>query len=158
MSRSGNDAVEAFRRAHAGLLLRSYRHWTGEPLAPEATADPARWLYHAPFALLSHGGGADPVFNYANLSAQRLFEYPWEVFVGLPSRLSAEADARTAREALLRQVREKGFADDYQGIRVAASGRRFAIRNVKVWNLLAENGEHRGQAACFDQWRFLDSP
>lgn len=150
------DADNRYLREHVQRLLRSYRHWTGRDLLPAGSNPGAQALYEAPFVVLSHGGGEDPVFNYANRTAQRLFEYPWATFVQLPSRLSAEPDGREERAALLRQVRERGFADDYRGVRVAASGRRFWIENVMVWNLLDPHGGHCGQAASFQEWRYLD--
>jgi hypothetical protein len=70
-----------------GELLRdSYRRVVGVPMVPEGSltgADAARWLYRdAPFCLLAHDGSADPAFIYANVSAQKCFEYSWEEFVG----------------------------------------------------------------------------
>ena len=47
-------------------------------------------LYDAPAALLMHGNEADPVFCYANRTAQRLWGLTWNEFMRLPSRLSAE--------------------------------------------------------------------
>ncbi|MFD8646950.1 MEKHLA domain-containing protein [Streptomyces mirabilis] len=43
----------------------------------------------APFGLLAHDTSADPIFIYANSTAQRCFEYTWHEFVRLPFRLSA---------------------------------------------------------------------
>jgi len=115
-------------------------------------ADPGRALYEAPFVLLSHGTETDPIFNYANCTAQELFGYPWATFVGLPSRLSAEPVAREERERLLQRVAEQGYIDDYTGVRVAADGRRFRIQQAVVWNLIDGTGALQGQAACFHQW------
>jgi PAS domain-containing protein len=119
-------------------------------LAPGA--DLGRGLYEAPFVLLSHGTAADPVFTYANAAAQALFGYDWEAFVRLPSRLSAEAPNREARDHLLRRVAERGFIDDYAGVRVAQDGRRFRIEQAVVWNLVDAEGRKLGQAACFQHW------
>ncbi|MBI5937757.1 MAG: MEKHLA domain-containing protein [Betaproteobacteria bacterium] len=140
---------------HAALLIRCYRHWTGRELidpslSPQAVAHA---LYQAPFAVLSHDAEADPCFTYANLTAQRLFEMPWPEIVGLPSRYSAEPLVREARERLLQRVAEHGFIDDYSGIRIAKSGRRFGIRAATVWNLFDERGNPTGQAASFGDWQ-----
>jgi PAS domain S-box-containing protein len=134
------------------LLLRSHRSLLGRELTREARAgaDPACWLYEeAPFCLLAHDGGADPRFVYANRSAQRCFEYSWEELVGLPSRLSAAADARNERAQLLASVAQRGFTEGYRGLRVAKSGRRFWIEDVSVWNLVDERGGSHGQAATY---------
>jgi len=48
-----------------------------------------------------------------------------------------------------------GFIDDYAGIRISKSGRRFKISRATVWNLISEDGQPCGQAAMFTQWKFL---
>ncbi len=146
-----------FLAGHAALLLRSYRHWTGEALLPEAedAADTARQLFNAPFVVVSHGLGADPCFNYGNALALQLFELTWDDFVQLPSRQSAEAVDQSQRARLLQQVTQNGFISNYQGVRISASGRRFRIRDAVVWNLVDQAGEYRGQAASFATWAYL---
>ncbi|MEV6766406.1 MEKHLA domain-containing protein [Streptomyces sp. NPDC051105] len=140
----------------AHLLLSSHERLTGLPLCPPAFPDAsesARWLYEfAPFGLLAHDAGPDPVFVYANTTAQKCFEYGWEEFVRLPSRLSAEPDAQGDRDAFVRSVTERGFASGYRGLRIAKSGRRFWIEDVTMWNLLDADGTCHGQAAVFPSW------
>lgn len=133
------------------LLLASYQRLLGSPLLPEQgdLCTQAEALYDADFAVVSHGTEDDPVFNYANRYAQRVFELDWISFVQLPSRFSVEAGSREAREKLMAQVKVQGYVDDYSGVRVAASGRRFTIRDAVVWNLYDEAGTYRGQAATF---------
>ncbi|MEA3642760.1 MAG: MEKHLA domain-containing protein [Lamprobacter sp.] len=46
-------------------------------------------------------------------------------------------------------VAERGFIDDYRGVRVSASGRRFMIEQASVWNLTDAQGRPAGQAATF---------
>ncbi len=150
------SSANGFHGAHAALLLDSYQRLLGRPLIePAPGADLGRALYEADFVLLSHSTEPDPRFTFANRAAQILFGYPWEAFVGLPSRLSAEPLAREERERLLRRVAEQGFIDDYAGVRVAADGRRFSIEQAVVWNLVDEAGTLQGQAACFHHWRPL---
>ncbi len=132
------------------LLTSSYRRITGKDLVPpELTRQEGiRWLYEdAPFGLLAHDTAPDPVFVYGNRNAQRRFEYSWDELTALPSRLSAEAPERAARENFLRQVAEKGYVDNYEGIRISKSGKRFPIANVTVWQLIDADGMIRGQAA-----------
>jgi hypothetical protein len=143
-----------FLAEHAVLLIRSYRLWTGRDLIDPALSpgDAARALYQAPLVVLSHDTAADPVFTYANETAQNLFEMSWEEIVGMPSRYSAEPVARADRESFLAQVATHGYIENYSGIRIARSGRRFRVRNATVWNLLENEGRYRGQAACFSDW------
>ena len=140
-------AANAYWPAHAALLLDSYRHWLGRDLlAGDASA---RALYHAPFALLAHDAAPDPCFTYANLAAQTLFEMSWADMLGLPSRYSAEPLAQSERTRLLAQVAAQGYIDNYSGMRIARSGKRFLIQQATVWNLIDRQGALVGQAACF---------
>lgn len=142
---------------HSERLRSSYRRWTGRDLVDPAL-DPvaaARYLYHAPFVLLSHDTRDDPLFNYANLTAQCLFEMDWATITRLPSRLSAEALVWEERRRLLERVSRYGYIDDYQGVRITRSGRRFLIEGAMVWNVTDEQGVYHGQAARFERWRFL---
>jgi hypothetical protein len=151
------DAANDYRVDHALLLLRSFKRLIGRDLIrpgsdPIATAHD---LYCAPFVLLSHDASADPVFTYANLTAQRLFEMPWQEFVRLPSRFSAEPMLREERQRLLERVSRQGYIDDYQGIRVSRTGRRFLVSKATVWDLADDQARIVGQAATFDTWRML---
>jgi MEKHLA domain-containing protein len=139
----------------AALLADSHLRLVGTPLVDHAmpAADAARWLYEdAPFVLLAHNGDADPRFVYANRTAQRCFEYDWDEFISLHSRLSAEQPNREERARLLEDVRTKGYSSDYRGLRIAKSGRRFWIEKAVVWNLVDRAGAYRGQAARFADW------
>ncbi|MCP1537631.1 MEKHLA domain-containing protein [Methylorubrum extorquens] len=131
------------------LLTGSFLRLVGRPLVPEPGLGPD-WLYaQAPFAVLAHDTGADPLFVYANRAAQRAFGYDWDEIVGMPSRLSAEAPERAERQRLLDAVARDGFVSDYAGIRVAKDGRRFPVTAGIVWQLVDEGGIVRGQAATF---------
>lgn len=150
-------SANRFLLDHATLLLESYRRLIGRPLMPPCLSPElaARELYQAPFVVLSHDTAADPLFTYANLAAQRLFEMPWSGMVGMPSRYSAEPLARAERQRLLDRVASRGFIDDYQGVRVSKSGHRFLVRDATVWNLLDQDGNLHGQAATFSHWTAL---
>lgn len=134
------------------LLVGSYARLVGTPLV--GPQHDAAWLYHqAPFAVLAHSNSADPIFIYANKTAQACFEYGWDEFITLPSRLSAEAPNRTERQALLDAVARHGFMSGYRGERIARSGRRFWIEQGVVWQLTDRDGVTFGQAATFASWQ-----
>ena len=79
----------------------------------------------------------------------------WEELTRTPSRLTAEAPNREERARLLEAVTRNGFIDNYSGVRISKTGRRFRIDRATVWNLLTPAGQPCGQAAMFDQWVFL---
>jgi PAS domain S-box-containing protein len=145
----------------SALLLDSYRRLVGVSLCPPVWASPSEaaiWLYEdAPFGLLAHDASADPLFVYANRTAQRCFGYTWAEFIGLPSRLSAGPDAQQDREALLAAVNERGYTDGYRGLRRRKDGRIFRIEDVCMWNLTDTGGAHHGQAAVFRTWSSADA-
>lgn len=152
-----SDIDNSFLIRHVAILRASYLHWTGKQLI-DAAIEPhlaVAALDQAPFALVSHGTQADPLFNYANPCALALFEMDWAEFTALPSRLSAEAVNQAERARLLQRVSQHGHSDDYTGVRIAKSGRRFMIRNATIWNLLDEDGQHYGQAALIRDWEHL---
>ncbi|NTV96515.1 MAG: MEKHLA domain-containing protein [Thiobacillus sp.] len=145
------SAVNRYQAGHAALIAASHSRLLGRELLP-AGADLAYRLYHAPFVVLAHDGSADPVFFYANLAAQRLFEMAWADLVRLPSRYSAEPLARAERQRLLDRVASQGYIDDYAGVRVSATGKRFRVAKARVWNLVDAGGDIVGQAAAFADW------
>ena len=134
------------------LLVSSYHRLTGRRLIDASALDLWQACWTAPRVIVAHGTQADPIFFYGNQLALSLFELDFAAFTELPSRYSAEPLLREERNALLARVREHGFIDDYAGVRISASGRRFRIEQAVVWNLLDEQGERHGQAATFESW------
>ena len=146
-----------FAVAHTVCLARSLRHFTGRELLPGSSdaCELARNFFEAPFILVSHGTEADPVLNYGNRAALTLWQMTWEELTRTPSRFTAEAPNREERARLLEVVTARGFIDDYSGVRISKSGRRFRIHQATVWNLTTETGQPCGQAAMFDRWEFV---
>lgn len=152
-----SDNVPAQYRAQAEQVERiasSYETLIGKPLVEGD--DPVAALWGAAPAIVAHGTEADPIFFFGNRSALKLFETDLATFTAMPSRLSAEASLRAERDALMDRVRANGFIDDYSGIRISASAKRFRIEQATVWNLNDETGAVHGQAAAFDQWSPID--
>jgi hypothetical protein len=149
-----------FHFKHINLLRRSYERLTGKTFGPSNLKDTdfAQAIYEAPYVVVSHGPESDPIFNYANLTAQKLFELSWEEFCRLPSRKSAEPPNQIERQQLLDTVTRQGFSENYQGIRIAQGGSRFWIKNVTVWNLHDDNGVYHGQAAIYSDWQDINTP
>lgn len=145
------EPTAALRR-RVELIAASFRRLLGRPLLPEDETDPWAALWDAPAVIVAHGTEADPVFFYGNRLALELFEMDFAAFTRLPSRCSAEPMARAERERLLQRVSRDGYIDDYAGVRISASGRRFRIEQAVVWNLLDADDVMHGQAATFGKW------
>ncbi len=146
------SADNNYQSDHAQLLTNSYAQLLGRSLyryvEPQA-------LYHAPFPILSHSTDEYPILTYANLAAQELWQIGWLELTQMPSRLTAEPQHRDARAAMFDRMRQQGFIDDYSGIRITATGKRFEIRNAVVWTLRDAQGEKQGEAATFCEYEFL---
>ena len=145
--------------SHVQVLLDSFARLLGRELIPRVGSieEQAERLFHAPFVVVSHGTEADPVLNYGNAAALALWEMDFATLTQTPSRLTAEPVHRDERARLLERTLRDGYVDDYAGIRISSTGRRFRIEQAVVWNLVDAAGVHRGQAATFDRWTPLES-
>ena len=152
------SAENAYLANHIRHLITSYANLLRRPLIEKSFdgENLAKKLFFADFVLLSHDTSTPPIFNYGNLAGLSLFEMTWSEFTAMPSKYSAEPDERDDREALLNAVSTKGYIDNYRGVRISKTGRRFLIENATVWNLSDDNDRHIGQAACFKEWHYLD--
>lgn len=129
------------------VIGRSHREQIGTELAVAGV------LYESPAVVLCHDMAPDPLFVFANLAAQRLWERSWDDFIGWPSRLTAPPEERAARsQALAHHEVVRGYA----GIRVSRTGRRFRISDATVWPVADDEGTLIGQAATFAHWEFLE--
>ncbi len=143
---------------HLERLIQSYEKWTGlkwDVKGEKRTQEWVRSIFDSPKAILSHNIKEDPIFNFGNRTALELFEVSFKDLIAMPSRLSAEPMLQEERDHLIHTVRENGYTDSYQGVRISSSGQRFHIPQAYVWNIVDENNQYLGQAACFDKWTFL---
>ena len=144
-------------QAWSQLLLDSFRRWLGRDLIDRGgtSADQARSLFQASFVVVSHGTEDDPVLNYGNQMALDLWEMTWELLCRTPSRMTAEPLNQAERARMLEQAAVQGFIEDYRGVRVSATGRRFLVERATVWNVVDCEGHGWGQAATFRDWKYL---
>jgi hypothetical protein len=143
--------------AHTQIMLDSFRHFVGRELvvrsgSPEVDA---RAVFDAPCVVVSHGTQDDPILNYGNRTALSLWEMDIPTFTSTPSRLTAEPMHRDERAQLMSRAAQYGFVDDYRGIRISSSGKRFLIEQAIIWNLHDPEGIRVGQAATFSDWKTL---
>lgn len=149
---------------HAQFLWHSFHDWTGRWLIPDLadaweTLSPRERttaLFEHPQPILSHGGQPDPIFNYGNQASLNLWELTWDELLQMPSRLSAETPVQAERASLLQQAAQHGVIENYRGIRISRTGKRFEIRNATIWTVLDSDNQSIGQAATFDQWNYLE--
>jgi hypothetical protein len=148
---------------HVQRLLASFQRWTGRGLLAANgfgtvegdAAAIARLVYALPFVVVAHGTGADPVFVFGNRIAQLLWELDWPAFTRLPSRRSAEVAHVEERQRWLDTAARQGYVEGCHGVRASASGRRFLIQDVTIWNVVDEDGGALGQAATYRTWTYL---
>jgi hypothetical protein len=139
------------------ILLDSFRNLLGYELISrqETVAQQAQNLFLAPFVVVSHGIQADPILNYGNQTALKLWELDWETLTNTPSRLTAEPMNRETRAMMLKQASETGYIDNYSGVRISSNGNRFKIDRAIIWNLTDSTGNYCGQAATFNNWQLI---
>ena len=142
---------------HTQILLNSFRKFVGRELIERLgdVQEEARILFHAPFIVVSHGTQDDPILNYGNRVALALWEMDLPTLTSTPSRLTAEPMHRDERAQLMARAARDGFVDDYRGIRISKSGKRFLIERAIVWNLVDSDDCRVGQAATFSSWKPL---
>ena len=146
----------SFHPKLAEIILSNYEKLTSRILLPyKENSSIARQLYEAPFVVLAHDNAIDPIFFYGNLQAQNIFRMDWGELTTLPSRCSAEPSNQEDRKSLLHQVTNKGYIDNYSGIRISKTGERFRIDNATVWNLVNHHNQYIGQAATFSRVTLL---
>lgn len=142
---------------HTQIMLDSFRRFVGRDLicrTGDADKD-ARIVFEAPFVVVSHGIQADPVLNYGNQTALSLWEMDIPTLTSTPSRMTAEPLHRDERAKLMERAARDGFVDDYRGVRISSSGKRFLIEQAIIWNLINADGKRVGQAATFSEWKPL---
>jgi hypothetical protein len=143
--------------AHTQILLDSYARWMGAELISRegSSEEQARALFESPLVVVSHDTQDDPILNYANRTTLELWEMELSQLLQTPSRMTAEPMHRDERALLIARTTRDGYVDDYRGIRVSSTGKRFEIERAIVWNLLDDQGTLVGQAATFDAWKEL---
>lgn len=139
------------------IVADSYRQLLGKNLIDSANTPEqlSKALFYVPFVLVSHGTQANPIFNYGNQTALQLWSLSWDEFIKTPSAASAEPIAREERALMLKQAKEQGYIENYQGVRISSEGKRFLIKQVTLWNLTDESGQKCGQAATYPSWEWL---
>ena len=144
-----NDPViaQAILDSHASRVGTELINRTGD-----AVSD-AEALFALNAVILSHDGGEDPHFVYANQAAADLWRMPVRELIGMPSRLSAPPERQAERASMLKDAAGSGVLTGYAGERIAQDGTRFLIENATLWTVDYPQGP--GQAVVFTTWTEL---
>lgn len=137
----------------ATAILESHRARVGGELVErsgDAVLDAQR-LFDLDAVVLSHDGGADPRFVYANARAAELWRTTVDDLIGMPSRLSAPPAQQAERASMLEHAAHDGVFLGYCGTRVARDGTLFVIEDATLWTVEYPSGP--GQAVVFRDWR-----
>ena len=89
--------------------------------------------------------------NLSTSIQRRKFRYYFSLKThpGLPDLLDGQDENSKLRTQNLKL--RPGYISNYQGIRIASSGQRFAIANVTLWAVIDAANHTSGQAATFNQ-------
>ncbi|BAQ63383.1 MEKHLA domain-containing protein [Geminocystis sp. NIES-3709] len=112
-------------------------------------------LFYLDRVVYSHNTDLDPIYNYSNKKGLELWEMDWQQLTNTPSRMTTQPLLREEREKLLQETISKGYIQNYQGIRISRTGKKYLIKDITVWNLTDNEGKFCGQAATFSQWDLL---
>ncbi|KZR73482.1 MEKHLA domain-containing protein [Prochlorococcus marinus] len=142
------------------LLLISHQQAFSYPLLACERRQPSQRLasqelFASRQPVLAHSDGHDPNLSYANAAALQLWGRRWAEMVGMPSRLTAPTSEQDARANALDKALQQDAIKDYQGIRINHEGRRFLIKNARIWTLWNQEGLRIGQAAAIGSWYWL---
>jgi PAS domain-containing protein len=145
----GNGSIDpmisqAILDSHASRVGTELIERTGNA---ESDADA---LFTLNAVILSHDGGDDPHFIYANQAAADLWRMPVSELIGMPSRLSAPPEHQAERALMLKDAAGSGVFTGYTGERVAKDGTRFLIEEATLWTVDYLQGP--GQAVVFTRW------
>ena len=157
----GSSNREVWQQPHVvewtRLLLDSYRHWLTKELIEHigTSQEQAKQLFECPSVVVSHGLQEDPILNYGNRVAMTLWEMDWDQLVQTPSRLTAEPINQAERVEMLQRAESQGYIDDYRGVRISKTGKRFLVEDAIVWNVVDAQGLKHGQAATFSKWSYI---
>ena len=136
----------------AQAILDSHVRRVGTELV-ERTGNPeidAEILFALKAVVLSHDGGEDPHFIYANQAAADLWRMPVRELIGMPSRLSAPPEHQASRATMLKDAAGSGVLTGYAGERIAKDGTRFMIEDATLWTV--DYAQGAGQAVVFRSW------
>ncbi|HEY6814487.1 MAG TPA: MEKHLA domain-containing protein [Croceibacterium sp.] len=138
------------------LIADSFARLGGKPLVDDTAVGLERALWEAPRAIAAHGVEPEPRFFYGNRILLDLLGMAASDFIGTVSQHLAEPVLREEQQRMIDGLTRHDIADVYAVVGIAANGRRFAIANAQIWNLVDRHGGRHGLGTTFADWQFLD--
>lgn len=148
--------VAASAGGRLDLIAESFARLSGRPLVDISPAGFEQAMWEAPRAIAAYGIGLEPRFFYGNRVMLELLGMTANEFIGTISRHQAEPVLREERERMIDGLAQHDIVDVYAVVGIAANGRRFAISNAQIWNLIDRKGARHGLGTTFADWQFLD--
>lgn len=138
------------------LIAESFARLAGKPLVGLAPAgyEPAMW--QAPRAIGARGIGFEPRYFYGNRMLLDLLGMSASELAGTSPRQQAEPLLRAERERMIDELARNDIVEIYGVVGLTATGRRFAISDAQIWNLIDRRGGRHGLGITFSAWRYLD--
>lgn len=133
------------------IILNSYEKLLNKSLMNREgdEINQAKQLFFLDRIVYSHNTEPDPIYNYSNQKGLELWEMNWQQLTTTPSRMTTQPLLREEREKLLQETINKGFIENYEGVRISRTGKKYLVKDITVWNLTDNEGNFCGQAATF---------
>ena len=148
--------IKLNRVNHVKNILDSFEKLTGKEIIKRSSPErDYKNIKSGHFVLVSHNGLEDPILNYGNSFALKLWEMDWNSFIQTPSRNTAEKDKQGKRQEILEIVNKQGYLEAYEGIRISSTGKRFLIKEALIWTVFNKEKKKICQAAFFDKIEYL---
>jgi hypothetical protein len=113
-------------------------------------------MWEAPRGIVAHGTEPEPRFFYANRIALELLAMTADEFIGTIANRLAEPVLREESMRLTAGLAQHDIVDIYAVVGLATNGRRFAISDAQIWNIVDRHGGRHGLGTTFAEWQFLD--
>jgi hypothetical protein len=156
MPRSDRSVVRASAGARLPLIVDSFQRLAGKPLVDLTPSGFEEAMWDAPRAIVAYGNEPEPRLFYANRIAIELLAVDANELIGTIANNLVEPVLREERSRLIGGLEQHDIVDVYAVVGVAANGRRFAISNAQVWNIVDRHGGRHGLGTTFAAWQFLD--
>ena len=155
-TQADRSAMRESAGARLALIAESFARLAGKPLVDLTPGGFEEAMWHAPRAIVAYGIEPEPRFFYGNRVALEVLAMTSGELIGTIANRLGEPVLREEQSRMIAGLARHDIVDMYAVVGLAANGRRYAISNAQLWNLVDRHGGHHGRAATFADWQFLD--